>query len=197
MVYKYIISLLIISNAFQIEIFQNNVRNQKTGEIIKGDFNGDGKLETARIVKIKYGFGNPIEDGEPDEYEIQFSNSKIKSLKIGCCEAILVNEGDLNNDQKDEISIYQAPMNGCLYVMSAYTYTKLEWKIVVEPYIYPTGCESLTYTEIQNLIVKENNNIYYYTIEIEEWKLIKQKAKKQSYEREERRKRIKREKHQS
>jgi hypothetical protein len=69
-------------------------------------------------------------------------------------------------------------MNGCLFRMSVYTYTKSEWKIVVEPYIYPTACESLSYKEIENLIVKENSSIYYYTIEPEEWKLIKKKAKK-------------------
>lgn len=69
-------------------------------------------------------------------------------------------------------------MNGCLYRMSAFTYFKSEWKIVVEPYLYPTACENLSYTEIENLIFKENNNIYFYSIEAEEWKLIKQKVKK-------------------
>lgn len=174
---KVLISFVFFS-VFHFTSTLYNKRNQRIGEIIKGDFNGDGKLEIARLVKVKQGFGNPIEDGEPDEYEIQFSNKKIKPIKIGCCEAILVNEGDLNNDRKDEISIFQAPMNGCTYSMATYTYSKSEWNIVVEPYLYPTGCKSLSYKEIENLIVKENNNIYYYTIDPEEWKLIKQKVKK-------------------
>lgn len=178
MICKFVFSLVFIFNVFHIKLYQNYIENKKIGEIIKGDFDGDGKLETARLVKVKQGFGNPIEDGEPDDYEIQFSSKKMRPIKIGCCEAILVNEGDLNNDKKDEISIYQAPMNGCVYRMQTFTFFKSEWKLVFEPFLYPTACDELTFTEIENLVVKEKDSIFYYTIDTEEWKLIKQKAKK-------------------
>ncbi|WP_177765757.1 hypothetical protein [Flavobacterium sp. I3-2] len=156
--------------------YQNERSNSRIGEIIKGDFNGDGKIETAQLVKIKQGFGNPIEDGTSDEFEIQFSNKKIKPIKIGCCNAILVNEGDLNNKKGDEISIYQAPMNGCTYSMSTYTYSKSEWKTVVDLFLIPTACENFSFTEIDNLVLKENNTIYYYTIDPNEGNLIKHKV---------------------
>ncbi|RRJ86873.1 hypothetical protein EG240_15825 [Paenimyroides tangerinum] len=73
--YKIALFILIVS-LFQLTTIKKVKKNHSIGEIIKGDFNGDGKIETALLVKVKQGFGNPIEDGEPDEYEIQFSNKK-------------------------------------------------------------------------------------------------------------------------
>jgi hypothetical protein len=61
-----------------------------TGEKIQGDFNGDGQTEFATATKIKEGQGNPVEDGTPDEYEIQFSSDNLKSIKAGCCDIRLI-----------------------------------------------------------------------------------------------------------
>ncbi|MCH5597485.1 FEKKY domain-containing protein [Niabella ginsengisoli] len=105
------------------------------GEEIQGDFDGDGKLEFAKAVKVKEGQGNPVEDGTPDEYEIQFSNHKLKPIKAGCCDIRLVNEGDLNNDGSNEFSIFQAPMNGCTYTMTTYSYSNKSWKQIVKPFL--------------------------------------------------------------
>lgn len=169
--------LIFITCFFQLMKSQNHSEPSKIGKTIKGDFNGDGKLEIAQLVKVKQGYGNPIEDGIADEYEIQFSDKNIASIKIGCCEAILVNEGDLNNDDKDELSIFQAPMNGCVYMMRAYTFSESSWEIIVDPFLIPTGCDSVTEKEIQDRIIKENNTIYYFITDPNEGNLIKQKIK--------------------
>jgi len=114
--------LILTSSLFLNINYLTNQETQKMGLIITGDFDGDGKTEKAKLVKVKSGYGNPIEDDVSDEYEIQFSNKKMKPIKIGCCEATLINEGDLNNNDKDAISIFQAPMNGCIYSMQTYIY---------------------------------------------------------------------------
>jgi len=145
------------------------------GLIITGDFDGDGKTEKAKLVKVKSGYGNPIEDGVSDEYEIQFSNKKMKPIKIGCCEATLINEGNLNNNDKDAISIFQAPMNGCTYSMQTYTYNNGKWEKVLDPFLVPTACESYSEDRLQNLVIKENNAIYYFTIDPNDGFLIKHK----------------------
>lgn len=130
------------------------------GEKIEGDFDGDGKNEFAFVTKTKTGEGNPIEDGTPDEYTISFSNASLKPIIIGCCEAQLINEGDLNEEGKDEFSVFQAPMNGCTYNMATYSLQNRNWKLVIEPFLIPTGCDGFTLEELQNRIFIENKTVY-------------------------------------
>ena len=130
------------------------------GEKIEGDFDGDGKNEFAFVTKTKEGEGNPIEDGTPDEYTISFSNSALKPIVIGCCEAQLINEGDLNQDGKDDFSIFQAPMNGCTYSMTTYSLQNSNWKQIIESFLIPTGCEGFTAEDLQKSIFLENKTVY-------------------------------------
>ena len=147
------------------------------GEKIQGDFDKDGKKDVAIAVKTKEGIGNPVEDGTPAEYEIQFSN-KIKSISAGCCDVILINEGDLNNDGADDISVFQAPGNGCVYSMATYFYTKGNWQKIVPTFLIPTECESVSEDELQKRVFKEGNSIYFYESDLndESGGLVKRKA---------------------
>ena len=147
------------------------------GEKIEGDFDKDGKKDFAIAVKIKDGIGNPVEDGTPAEYEIQFSN-KIKSISAGCCDIILINEGDLNNDRADDISVFQAPDNGCVYSMATYSYTKGNWQKIVATFLIPTECESVSEDELQKRVFKEDNSIYFYESDLNDERggLVKRKA---------------------
>lgn len=151
----------------------------KIGEKIQGNFLGNGKNITATVIKIKEGKGNPVEDGTPDEYEIHFSDKKLKPIKADCCEIILINEGDLNKDRTEEISIYQAPMNGCTYSMTTYSYINGNWKKIVNTFMIPTDCEGISNEELQKIIFRENNNIYFLQKDMsnENGKLIKKKVK--------------------
>jgi hypothetical protein len=130
------------------------------GAKIEGDFDGDGKNEFATVTKTKQGEGNPIEDGTPDEYTISFSNPSLKAIAINCCEATLINESDLNNDGKDDFSVFQAPMNGCTYSMTTYSVENSDWKQIIETFLVPTGCDGFTTEELQNRIFIENKTVY-------------------------------------
>jgi hypothetical protein len=148
------------------------------GEKIQGDFNGDRKIDTATAIKIKEGQGNPIEDGTPDEYQIQFSGNGFKPINAGCCDIRLINEHDLNNDGTDEISIYQAPMNGCIYSMATYTFINGSWKQIVKPFSIPTGCDEISDDDLQKRIFKENKTIFYFYADPndENGKLVKKRV---------------------
>lgn len=150
----------------------------KVGEKIKGDFNGDQKMDFAIVKKTKEQQGNPIENGTPAEYEIQFSDPTLKSMKVGCCDIRLINEGDLNNDGSDEISVFQAPMNGCTYSMTTYSFSNGKWKKLIDPFLIPTGCETLTDNDLQQRIFKENKTIYYLETDMtnENGTLVKKKV---------------------
>ncbi|MCQ4142625.1 hypothetical protein [Chryseobacterium sp. EO14] len=148
------------------------------GEKIQGDFDGDGQADFATAIKIKEGKGNPVEDGTPDEYEIQFSGDNMKSINAGCCDILLINEGDLNNDGADDLSALQAPMNGCTYSMTTYSFINGTWKQIVETFLIPTGCDNISNDDLQKRIFKENNAIYFYDTDLndENGKLVKTKA---------------------
>lgn len=153
--------------------------SKNIGEKIEGNFLGNGKKISATVIQTKKQKGNPIEDGTPAEFEIRFSDATINPIKAGCCEIKLINEGDLNQDETDEISVYQAPMNGCTYSMSSYTYTGGNWKKIIDTFLIPTGCENIKNHDLQKVIFRENNSVYYSVKNIndENGKLIKKKVK--------------------
>lgn len=167
---------------------RNNIYRQKeikkaspvllaVGEKIQGSFIGDGSRSFATAVKVVQGQGNPVEGGTPDQYEIQFSDSRLKPVMDGCCNIRLINEGDLNDDHTDEISVFQAPMNGCTYSMTTYSYKNGGWKKLVETFLIPTGCESVTDQDLQKRVFRKDGIIYYYDSDPNQnGKLIKKKA---------------------
>ena len=170
--------LILTLMTFCVFTFAQISTEKKIGTKIEGDFLGNGKKILATVIKTKEAKGNPIEDGTPAEYEIRFSDKKLKPIKAGCCETILINEGDLNNDGKDDISIYQAPMNGCTYAMTTYSFTNENWKKTVDTFLIPTGCETITNENLQKMIFRESNQIYYLQKDLsdENGKLIKKKV---------------------
>lgn len=125
------------------------------------DYDADGLADEAYVILIKEGSGNPVEDGTPSEYAVTFTTKKFPQLAIGCCDAVIVPEGDLNNDGAAELSVFQAPMNGCVYTMASYTLQGGKWKLVFEPFLVPTGCEDLSIEELENLVYKEKENVYF------------------------------------
>ncbi|RAI97557.1 hypothetical protein LX64_05065 [Chitinophaga skermanii] len=151
----------------------------KVGEEVHGDFNGDGKPETAYVVQTAQAEGNPVEDGKPANYEVRFSDESMPNINIGCCESLLINEGDLNGDGKDELSTYQAPMNGNTYAMKTYSFHDKNWKTFIDTFLIPTGGEELTLDALEQRIVLENGKVYYYDVDVndENFQLVKKPAK--------------------
>ncbi len=131
---------------------------------ITGDFNGDGKVEIATSVLTKKGIGSPMDGGTADEYEIQFSDKSIPpitNVSMGR-EVAIIDEGDLNNDKKDDISIYTHPLNGFHDVMRTYSLLSNKWIIVIPAFDILTEGDYLNYDELQKMVFKENGSIYYY-----------------------------------
>ena len=148
------------------------------GEKVYGDFDGDGKRDMAAAIQTREAQGNPVEDGTPAAYEIRFSSGRLKTIAAGCCGITLINEGDLNNDGTDELSVFQAPMNGCTYSMTTYSYSRGAWGPLVASFLIPTGCENTSNADLQKRVFKEGNTIYYLATDPndEEGRLIKKKV---------------------
>lgn len=124
------------------------------GVVVYGDFDGDGIQDTATPVQTQKGSGNPVEEGTPDAYEVQFSGNILSAIPIGCCEAILIHEGPLTGSG-DALSVYQAPMNGCTYTFTTYVFSGNQWTKIIGPVLIPTGCEPLSNEALQERVLKK------------------------------------------
>lgn len=158
--------------------FSLNLQTPTVGTSVEGDFDGDGSKEYAFLVLTEKGGGHPLDGGTADKYSIKFSSNDLKSLPIGCCEARLVNEGDLTNNGTDELSIYQAPVNGNTYTMTTYSFINGDWKVLFDPFLIPTGGDYLSDEELQSRVFLQGDSIYYYDVDVndENSGLIKKKA---------------------
>lgn len=152
---KKILNLSII--LFGLQLSNAQLTKSTIGEKIEGHFTNKNVLESLSVKQTKKGLGNPVEDGVPDEYSLVSSS---KTLKLGCCEATLINEGDLNGDGFDEISVVQAPMNGCTYTFSTFTNVNGTWKKLFEPFMFSNGCEPPSNKDLLNKVFIEKGSIY-------------------------------------
>jgi len=144
----------------KVESIDNNT---KIGDKIYGDFNGDGKFEYAFRVLTKKGYGNPVEDGVPDEYEIHFSDKNIKPITDNFYWFWLINEGDLDNDGSDEISAREDPMNGCTGIVKTFTIKNGKSYYLFEPFSFYSGtCDNDMSIDPKDLVEKDNGIVYYY-----------------------------------
>lgn len=155
---KKVLYLSILTFGLQLSNAQTN--KPTIGEKIEGHFTSKKSAEHIFIKQTKRGHGNPIEDGVSDEYTLMSTSKTIKALKIGNIEAILINEGDLNGDGLDEISVVQTPMNGCTYYFSTFTNVNGTWKKLFEPFLFSNGCEPLKNKDLLNKVFVEKGIVY-------------------------------------
>ncbi len=136
----------------------------KVREIIcflPGKFSNSATPDTAYVIKIKEGWGNPAENGTPDEYMLKFTG-RPDSVNIGCCDARLINEGDLNGDGKEEITVYQYPYNGCTTTATTFTNKNNHWSVLFEPFMIFEACEGMCDIDLQNLVTLDGGgNVCY------------------------------------
>ena len=126
---------------------------------VKGDFNGDGIKETAKVVLLQKGNGNPQENGVSDSYSIIFSDPNIQVIDIGCCEAILINEGNLINERRDVLSVFQAPENGNTHTLRTYSLKGNKWIQIIQPSLYSNGGAPLPDSILHSLILKAESGM--------------------------------------
>jgi hypothetical protein len=129
------------------------------GQRIIGDFNGDGKMDTAFVkqtINVKT---------KAKGWMLFFSDKTIPAMRLGCCDVYLINESDLNKDKTTEISVFQAPENGCTYTWTTYSYKAGQWTKLIPMFIVPTYCDPLTAADLEKKVFTENGNVYYWDID--------------------------------
>lgn len=140
-----------------------NSRSIGVGDMVSyvaGNFLYTGKLDTAYVVKVKQGKGTSAEDGIADGYELRFTGSKIKH-NIGCCEARIINEGDLNGDGCDDLTLYQYPENGCTIFVNTLRCNGSKCTKLIDPFMYSAACEPVPDSAVQALIIQRGGKIFF------------------------------------
>lgn len=78
----------------------NTAPTNENQDTIHGDFDGDGTQEIGKLIET------PVVEEEEVNCEITFSNPRIPPIiEKYCFKLRLLNEGDLNDDGADEISV--------------------------------------------------------------------------------------------
>lgn len=139
-------------------------KERKTiGKTIEGDFNGDDKTETATITKVKTKLFN---NQELIEYHIVFSDATVKPMILECPfkKMQLINEGDLNNDNSDDISIsYELSPDTPISQMHTSSFNNFEWNDIIGVFSINVGSDTLSAEQLQNIVTKKNKSIIYNT----------------------------------
>ena len=144
---------------------QTVFRPESVGTHLIGDFNGDGKPETATLVQIaktKPG----AEDGWKGEWQVRFSDTSIKAPPGGYG-GRLINEGDLNGDGTDELSLAGEPNHGCNLFLTTYGYHAGAWIEVVPVFMAPTFCDEVSDEELQKKVFLEDGRVYFTELDMD------------------------------
>ena len=149
------------------------------GTKIDGYFIDKFNLVKAEVVITKSGNDNPNDEYIPDECRVQLPNTSVNQIgNLVSCDTILINEGDLNDDGFDELSVYSAPLHGCTYNMSTFSFKNGFFQAIVPMFLVQTACEPFSSLELNKLVFKENSSVFYMTTDPndESGKLIKNKV---------------------
>ena len=139
-----------------------NKKANLIGLEIDGKFDVDGKATVAKITQTKFGNGR-VEDGKSNDYVVTFSDSIIKPLRMicACSNPTLINEGDLNNDGIDEISVATVSNVDSIISLDTYSVSEKRFKTLL---ISVVGVKKeIEQTKLQDFITKKEDNIIQYS----------------------------------
>ena len=110
--------------------------SQKAIPIIaaKGDFNGDGKIDSMWLIPPKIA-GNELDCiGACNSY-IKFSDTNVPSIKVeNCIGGMPTNLGDLNQNGTDEIGLLPEWFSSYWSAYHVWTYINNKWVQAVPPF---------------------------------------------------------------
>ena len=121
------------------------INDGKLCETILGDFNGDGKAESAELYRLS--------KNDVSTDNIYFTNDSIRSIDSSVIEytaMYLTNEGDLNDDGADDIGFFLHCGQSYWGTYAVYSYVGGEWKLLLS-YDHNPGWNN---TPIQDLVRK-------------------------------------------
>lgn len=153
---------------------------QTSGNQIKGDFNGDGAVETAKLTFLS-NIRSKEDASQQIRYDVRFANHSIPPLKIIALHkgVKLISEGDLNGKRGDEISVLMPPNNGLWASIETYTFKNGSWVKIMDPVsYYLDDIPNKHIPSLENMISEEKGLVYYYQADLnaDQLKFVKKLA---------------------
>ena len=109
-------------------------KNAIPKDAIKGDFNGDGKLDYMWLQKPKLKDEEMDCEGDCTSF-IKFSDPTIPPIEVeSCISGYPTNEGDLNKNGTDEIGLLPGWFTSCWKAYYVWTFKNGDWIYAVEPF---------------------------------------------------------------
>ncbi|KUJ61756.1 hypothetical protein AR687_11090 [Flavobacteriaceae bacterium CRH] len=132
-----------------LRAISENEKENEAIETVLGDYNGDGKTESA-FISPKNGYITFFPDNLGNVTELGKLDPKKSKL---------INEGDLNNDGAEDFSVYTDLDS--LGTLNTFIYNRdMPWRVSLR-IILKKG-EKVDNEDLEKRVFKKNNEIYYY-----------------------------------
>ena len=140
---------------------ENGILEKTAVNTLIGNFNGDNKIEIAYV--------------DQKNSSVDFLNDTMIPiiLNSNTGEFRLFNEGDLDNDGSNELSVYQSYDDIDFDIMTTYSFKDGNWTEIIESFQIFNNGKRLSDKEIENKVFTKNKIAYYYDFEDFEKVLIK------------------------
>lgn len=153
-------------------IQEEEIINVGDSTLVIGNFDGDNVPDSGYFVVVDKYVSEPEPDvpGEGDDhsdpvlynYVFRFRDQRLNTLpNLSGGAVMLVNEGDLNHDGTDEISVLQQYLIIGSGVLNTYTYQNGKWKQIAEMGL-ATSANAFSRDEVEKLIRKKDSIPYFY-----------------------------------
>ena len=121
------------------------------GKMVTGNFDGSGKPATCTAIS----------GGQKQQTASGFKSSlSAQQIKIAAKEVLLLNEGDLDGDGRDELTVVITPDHGCTYGLETYSFKNGKWAVLIPYLLWPTFCDPFGEEEAQQQIFRRGKLIY-------------------------------------
>jgi hypothetical protein len=143
MLNKIIKSLVLIFSFYLLTSFVDGLAKKSTSQkpiiSVKGDFNGDGKIDSMWLIPPKITTIEQDCKGDCNSF-IKFSDQNIPSIKVeNCIGGMPTNLGDLNQNGTDEIGLLPEWFSSYWSAYYVWTYINGKWVQAVPPFTTHTN----------------------------------------------------------
>lgn len=123
-----------------------------------GDFNGDRRRDTA------YAFmsGTPTINSPYEVWNVRFTSGSLPDLKPIDGRTRIINEGDLDYNGTDELSLFSESIHDCSLSLTTFTIEKGKWVVFTGPRNLGMDCSPLTDEDLQKRLVLENDTLIFW-----------------------------------
>ena len=153
------------ANSIKVDCNNDGVAERgKLKEFVVGDFNGDGEIEYAALYDL-------VAKGKTISCYLRFGDARISEINLDWEVSHLVNEGDLNGDNGDELGFFYR--GGCSYWGEYKVLTRVNdsWRELVSASHHEDWCQT-PYQDLVRVNPSDANTLIVTSVEFVEDRMV-------------------------